>query len=87
MCHECSRTERERNAAAQRELRARRRTAWNDKLRRHGFRWRRTDTGWLLLHAVTGEPVAEDQAAAIIDRREEHQEFARETGRWNEPPF
>jgi hypothetical protein len=86
-CHDCSGAAHRRNVATQRELRVQRRAAWNDDLRRHGYRWRKTDAGWSLSNVLTGEVVTEDQAAATIQQRAEHESFEREMGRWTEPPF
>jgi hypothetical protein len=83
-CHDCSAAAHQRDVATQREQRMQQRAAWNEDLRRHGFRWRKTDSSRSLYNVVTGEVVTEEQAAAAI---QEHESFEREMGRWTEPPF
>jgi hypothetical protein len=86
-CHDCSGAVHQRNVARQREQCVQQRAAWNEDLRRHGFRRRKTDSGWSLINVLTGEAVTEDEVAATIQQHEEHESFEKEMGRWTEPPF
>jgi hypothetical protein len=86
-CADCSMSAHQSDVAAQRTQRSERRTAWNEELRRRGFRWHRSRTGWELVYILSGRPVTEHEAAQIVEQLEDADDVQRESGRWGEPPF